>query len=409
MKIDVADLDAHLTSSDFFVDPYPTYARLRAETPIFWSEAWGGWVFTRYADVTAILRDPERFSSAGRISYLLAQLPAEERRRAELLERHYAVGLAHSDPPDHTRLRTLLNRFFTPRHLEGLRPRIHALVDEMLERVAPAGHMDVIADLAYPLPAIVVMEMIGAPGEDRDLFRDWANGINRLFAAGGRTSLEAVEGALQTLAEIRAYIADLARARRQTPRQDLISLLVHAGEDERLSEGELLATCVTLFVAGHETTTHLIGNGLLALLRHPDQLEALRANPDLAPAAVEELLRYDTPVQRGWRMARQDVTIGGQAIPMGALLLPMIGSAHRDPAQFTDPERLEITRRDNRHLGFGYGIHFCLGAPLARLEVPAALNGLLHRFPNLRLDEQRPQEWRHDIALRGVESLPVLF
>ncbi|MBX2997769.1 MAG: cytochrome P450 [Caldilineaceae bacterium] len=405
----INSLDPLLTSPDYFVDPYPVLARLRMEAPVYWSEAWGGWVLTRYADVVAVLRDPARFSSAGRITYLLAQLPAADRRRAALLERHYQVGLAHADPPDHTRLRTLLNRYFTPRHLESLRPRIAQLVESMLDQCQRADSMDVIHDLAYPLPAIVVLEMIGAPAEDRDLFRDWALGINRLFAAGGRTSLDAVDAALTSLAEIRAYISDLAAQRRRDPREDLISLLVHAGADEQLSEGELLATCVTLFVAGHETTTNLIGNGLLALLRHPEQLAQLRENPALSLPAMEELLRYDTPVPRGWRLAKADMEIGGQTIRAGDLLLPMIGAANRDPAQFPHPDRLDFGRADNRHVGFGYGIHFCLGAPLARLEVPAALNALLRRFPALRLDESSPLIWRRDVALRGIDSLPVLL
>lgn len=402
-------LDGLLTSPDYFADPYPAFARLRAEAPVYWSEAWGGWVLTRYADIVTVLHDPARFSSAGRIRYLLAQLPDEERRRAALLERHYDVGLAHADPPDHTRLRSLLNRFFTPRHLESLRPRIQALVDEMLDCHAAAGRMDVIHDLAYPLPAIIVLEMIGAPAEDRDLLRDWALGINRLFAAGGRTSLEAVDAALASLAAIRGYISDLAAQRRRQPREDLISHLVHAGEDERLSEGELLATCVTLFVAGHETTTNLIGNGLLALLRHPDQMRQLAATPDLILPAMEELLRYDTPVPRGWRLAKVDAEIGGQQIRAGDLLLPMIGAANRDPAHFVNPNAIDFQRVDNRHLGFGYGIHFCLGAPLARLEVPAVFTALLARFPALRFDESVPLTWRRDVALRGIESLPVMW
>ncbi|MBI1294777.1 cytochrome P450 [bacterium] len=407
--MNTTSFDHLLTSPEYYVDPYPVFARLRAEAPVYWSEAWSGWILTRYDDIVTVLHDPARFSSAGRIRYLLAQLPEEQRRHAALLERHYDVGLAHADPPDHTRLRALLNRFFTPRHLESLRPRIHALVDEMLDCHAAARRMDVIHDLAYPLPAIIVLEMIGAAAEDRDLLRDWALGINRLFAAGGRTSLEAVDAALACLAGIRAYIADLADQRRRQPREDLISHLVHAGEGERLSEGELLATCVTLFVAGHETTTNLIGNGLLALLRHPEQMRQLAANPALILPAMEELLRYDTPVPRGWRLAKVDAEIGGQHIRTGDLLLPMIGAANRDPAYFANPDVIDFQRVDNRHLGFGYGIHFCLGAPLARLEVPAVFNALLARFPALRLDESAPLTWRRDVALRGIESLPVVW
>lgn len=401
------DFDALLTDPSFFADPYPAYAALRAAAPVHWSDAWRGWVLTRYDDIAAVFRDPARFSSAGRVGYLLDQLAPAIQAQAAPLYRHYAVGLAHADPPDHTRLRAILNRHFTPRRLERLRPRIRGLVDFLLEQAAASGRMELIGDLAYPLPAIVVLEVLGAPGEDRELFRSWALGVNALFAKGGQTDGAGVDAALAALAEMRGYLLDLFAARRKQPTDDLISLLLHAGEEERLSEQELISTCVTLFVAGHETTTNTLGNGVLALLRRWDEWARLVASPSLAEPAVEELLRYDTPVQRGWRLAKEDVTLRGVEIPAGSLLLPMLGAANRDPDVFPDPDRLDITRKSDRHLGFGVGIHFCLGAPLARMELVEALTQTARRFPELRLDESAPLRWRPDIALRGVEALWV--
>lgn len=407
-----AGLDALLVDPGFFADPYPAYARLREEAPVFWSEAWGGWVLTRYADVAAAFQDVRRFSSAGRISYLLESLPPEERSRFADVEAHYRAGVAHVDPPDHTRLRALLTPFFTPRRLAALIPRIEQVTADLLARLDGCSTADLIAGLAYPLPAAVVLELIGAPEADRDLFRTWALGVNALFAAGGRTAAAGVAQAQRSLAEMRAYIADLAAERRHSPRPDVISELAARCAAGELTEAELASTCVTLFVAGHETTTNLIGNGMLALLRRPAVLEELRrglAAPGLLKSAVEELLRFDTPVQRGWRMVTEDVELGGQLLRRRQLALPMLGAANRDPAVFPNPDRLDLARRENRHLGFGYGIHFCLGAPLARLEVPAALAGLLARFPRIALDESSPLPWRRDVALRGVEALPVLL
>jgi len=403
-------LDEQLLASAFFANPYPVYHQLREAAPVYWSAGWGAWVLTRYADVTTVLRDPQRFSSAGRIAYLLRELPAPARGQLELLERHYQVGIAHSDPPDHTRQRALLTKVFTPRMVEMMRPQVQLLVDQLLDAVQANGRMDIIRDLAYPLPATIIAGMIGAPPEDRDRFREWALGINDLFSGGGRTSLDKARRAQQTLVEMHAYIGDLAERRRAEPRDDILSGLVAAEQQgEKLSQAELVAVAVTLFVAGHETTTNLIGNGLLALLRNPEQLRKLQEQPELVGSATEELLRYDTPVQRGWRITTQDVEVGGQRILKGAMVLPMLGAANRDPTQFPDPDRLDITRPISRHFGFGHGIHFCLGAPLARLEVPVALTTLLRRFPNLRLDPQARLVWRHDVALRGLESLPVLF
>jgi len=402
----------------FYDDPYPAYAWLRCHVPVLWSEHFGAWVVSRATDVSAILRDPARFSSAGRIAYLLDSLAPDVRAEAGLLEAHYRVGIAHVDPPAHTRLRSLVAPWFLPRHMEALRPKIAAVAAQLVDAAAAraeadrrsggGGHVDLMAELAYPLPALVVMELLGAPAEDAIRYRQWALGINLLFAAGGRTTPEAARCAQDALLEMRAAIGELVEARRRYPTDDLVGRLVRAeSEGDKLSDDELVSTCVTLFVAGHETTTHLIGNGMVALLRNPEQLQRLRDNPGLMEGAVEELLRYDPPVQRSWRIATQDVQVGGQTIRKGEMVLVLIGAANRDEALFADGEHLDVGRRDNKHLGFGVGIHFCLGAPLARIEVPEAMHAILRKWPQIALCEDRPLQWRRDLALRGIEELTV--
>jgi cytochrome P450 len=414
-----AQADALFRDPAFYDNPYPAYAWLRSHAPVVWSEHLGAWVVSRAVDVSAVLRDPARFSSAGRIAYLLDSLDPAVRAQASLLESHYRVGIAHVDPPAHTRLRALVAPWFLPRPMEQLRPQIAARAAELVaaadaraqaDRAAGGpGRVDLMAELAYPLPALVVMELLGAPAAHAERYRTWALEINLLFAAGGRTGHEAAQRAQQALAEMRAAIGELVAARRRTPGDDLIGRLVRAeAEGDRLSDDELISTCVTLFVAGHETTTHLIGNGLVALLRNPAQLARLRADPTLIESAVEELLRYDPPVQRSWRIATQETQLGGQMIRAGQMVLLLIGAANRDAALFADGEALDVARRDNRHLGFGLGIHFCLGAPLARIEVPEALAAVLRRWPHLELVEQPPLRWRHDLALRGIEELPLI-
>lgn len=402
---DMIHPDDLLTDPTFFSEPYPIYAQLRQSAPIFWSEAWGGWMLTRYDDIVATLRDPQRFSSAGRIAYLLQNLSPEMQSEMAALEQHYRYGIAHSDPPAHTRLRTLLTPFFAPRFLEPLRANLQSLIATLLENLD--GRFDLIEALAYPLPAIVVLEMLGAPQRDIPLFRQWALDVNTLFAKGGRVDGASAELAQKSLLEMRTYIAEMIAERERKPRNDLLSHLVSQQEGDRLSHAELVSTAVTLFVAGHETTTNLIGNGMVALLRNPAQWRLLCENPELLEVAADELLRYDTPVQRGWRIATEDVELAGQQIRKGQMVLQMIGSANHDPAHFDQPDRLDVTRRPTRHLGFGIGIHFCLGAPLARMEVAAALRKLVQRFPNLTMDETLPLRWRHDVALRGVEQLWV--
>ncbi|MEO0562812.1 MAG: cytochrome P450, partial [Chloroflexota bacterium] len=336
--------DDQLTSDDFYQNPHALFHQMRTEAPVYWSEIWNAWVLTRYEDVMSVLRQPTVFSSAGRVQYLMRDLDNEVLSTLGHLERHYEIGIAHSDPPDHTRLRALLNKVFTPRMVANWRPRIeevtNTLIDEMLAQPAP----DLIRDVAYPLPATIIAEMLGASTEDIPLFRDWAVDINRLFELGGRMSAEAATNAQNSLHAMRAYILDLVEARKTTPKDDIVGRLVSA--EDKLTIDELVSTSVTFFVAGHETTTNLIGNGMYALLSHPEQMAKLRENPEMISATVEEMLRYEPSVPRAWRLATEDVTINGQAIQQGALVFPILSAANRDPNHFPNPDVFDINRED---------------------------------------------------------------
>jgi cytochrome P450 len=387
---------------DFLADPYPAYHRLRAEDPVH-HHPFGFYVLTRYDDVAAFLRDA-RFGKSG------YQALFESRFGGGPDGSWLALSMLFRDPPDHTRLRALVSQAFTPRVVETLRPRVQAIVDRLLERVTGTGRMDVIADLAYPLPVTVISELLGVPAEDADAVRGWSLHLARaLDAIALPVGPEVIERGRRATGEMVEYFRRLAEERRRRPGPDLLSGLVEAEEaGDRLTERELLATCVLLYVAGHETTVNLIGNGLLALLRHPGEWRRLRDDPALLPGAIEELLRYDGPVQRTGRVAASDAEIGGVPIPAGALVLGFVGAANRDPAHFAEPDRLDVTRDEPRHLAFGSGIHYCLGAPLARLEAQAAIGTLLRRFPALALGVERPV-WRPSSTLRGLETLPVIL
>ena len=394
--------DVHFNPMDpeFIADPYPTYHRLRAEDPVHHSPL-GFWVLTRYEDVVAALRDPR-----------LVKEPIAAFVAARFGAAMPAMGLSmlDRDPPDHTRLRSLVNKAFTPRVVEALRPHIQKIVDGLLARVEGAGTMDLIEEFAYPLPVTVICQMLGVPVEDRERFKQWgldiARGLDAILLPPDSDVARRSAAARRALAE---YFRALIAERRAAPRGDMLSDLIAAEEaGDKLSEDELLATCILLLVAGHETTVNLIGNGTLALLRHPAQLRRLRENPGLIGSAVEELLRYDGPVQRTARIPSADVTFDGLTIGKGEMVMPFIGAADRDPAQFPDPDRLDITRTDNRHIAFGWGIHFCLGAPLARVEGQIAISTLVQRLPKLALATDRP-EYRQSLTLRGLTTLPVGF
>ena len=404
----MTNFDPLLGSPEFFENPYPVYRRLRDDAPVYWSTAWNAWVLTRHADVVAIHRDPKTFSSHGRVSAQLDRLPEPARSEVGLLRRHYSVGLTHSDPPDHTRLRALVSKSFAPSLIESLRPKFEAMTAELLDAVDGAQSFDVMASLAYPLPATIIAVMLGAPASDRDLLRKWAFDVNNLHARPGQPDPEITLATQRGLADFRAYLADLIEDHRRHPQVDVLSHLMAAREQgDALSDDELVSTCVTLFVAGHETTTHALCNGLIALLRHPAQLAQLKAEPARLSEALEELLRFDTSVQRSARRVTQDVEIGGQRLQAGQIVLGMIGAANHDPALCAEPDTLDINRPAVKHSAFGFGIHFCLGAPLARMEIPIALRQLLARFPNLAFDPARPPRWRRDVALRGVDALWV--
>ncbi len=387
---------------EFHANPYPFYRRLREHDPVH-ETPMGFWVLTRYDDVVTILRDP-RF---GREEFapLLAAIYGDEASPGSIPR-----SMLFRDPPDHTRLRTLVNRAFTPRVVENLRPRIQQIVEEVLNRAEDTKGMDVIADLAYPLPVTVICEMLGVPQADRERIKQWSADVARsLDAIGMPADPEVVERGRASRGALIGYFRDLVPERRKYPQADLLSLLIAAEEQgDKLSEGELLAMCVLLFIAGHETTVNLIGNGLLALLQHPEQLGRLRDEPSLIQGAVEELLRYDSPVQRTARITTVPVEIDGRKIEAGKMIVAAVGAANRDPAHFADPDRLDITRRDNHHIAFGFGIHFCLGAPLARLEGQIAIGTLLRRMPGLKLATSAP-EWRESSTLRGLKTLPVTF
>jgi cytochrome P450 len=395
--------DVHFNPMDpeFLADPYPTYHRLRTEDPVHHSPL-GFWVLTRYEDVVAALRDP-RFTKEPIAAFVAA-------RFGVAVPPGLGLSMLDRDPPDHTRLRRLVNTAFTSRVVEGLRPHIQQIVDGLLDRVHAARAMDLIEEFAYPLPVIVICELLGVPVEDHERFKEWgldiARGLDAILlppdSEVGRRSVAARHA-------LAAYFRGLIAERRASPRGDLLSALIAAEEaGDTLSVDELLATCILLLVAGHETTVNLIGNGTLALLRHPDQLRRLRENPGLIGSAVEELLRFDGPVQRTARIPSVDVTIDGRTIGKGEMVMPFIGAADRDPAQFPDPDCLDITRAENRHIAFGWGIHFCLGAPLARVEGQIAIGTLVQRLPNLALATDRP-EYRQSLTLRGLTSLPVTF
>ena len=386
---------------EFHSNPYPFYRALREEDPVHLSPL-GFWVCTRYDDAVMILRDP-RFGREGMAKRMEARLGLTQ-------DTSRARDMLFQDPPDHTRLRALVSRAFTPRVVEVMRPHIQEIVDGLLDRVDGARAMDVIEDLAYPLPVTVICEMLGVPAADQDIFKSWSTDIARsLDAAILPADSDAIPRGRDARLGLADYFRSLIATRRKDPKPDLLSALIAAEEEgNKLSEGELVSTCMLLLIAGHETTVNLIGNGLLALLQHPDQLRALRDDPGLIQTGVEELLRFDGPVQRTGRMTTAEVEIGDKRIPRDAVVVSVIGAANRDPKQFADPDRLDVSRKDNRHIAFGFGIHFCLGAPLARLEGQIALGTLLRRMPKLALVSDVP-EWRESSTLRGLKSLPVTF
>ncbi len=390
-------------------DPYAVYAELRQRNPVH-RNALGFWVFTRHTDCLALLRD-RRSSSDGRNvdetafrEVRVADLPLEQGPEAMLAE---MAPFLFRDPPDHTRLRGLVQKAFTPRVVDGLRPRLEEICAGLLDEALERGEVDLVADFAYPLPVQIIVEMLGVPAEDHEQFRVWSHALARGLDPDFLLPPEAVQQRLGAILSFVHYFASLIEERRQKPGDDLLTRLIQAEEQgDVLTQAELLSTCILLLVAGHETTVNLISGGALTLIEHPEQLARVRDDPAVIRSAVEEMLRFVCPVQLTGRVALEDMEVGGARIAKGEFSMLLIGSANRDPAAFEDPETFDVARTDNNHLGFGFGIHHCLGAPLARLEAQIALPALLRRA---RLLERITDDlsYKENIVLRGLESLPV--
>ncbi|HEX6798636.1 MAG TPA: cytochrome P450 [Ktedonobacterales bacterium] len=402
-------------SPGFLADPYPFYARLRAVDPVHWGLPYepyydGAWHITRYADVAALLKDPrlgkaELADERGREA--IAELPPEAHAYLGLLR----LAMLRTDPPDHTRLRGLVSRAFTPRMVEALRPRVEAIATELLDTAEAKGgadgELDLIDQYAFPLSITVITEMLGLDYDDRAQLKRWAGVLVSALECKRTTERYAPASAIS--AEVFEFFHQQIALRRREPRPGILSdlLAVRDQDGDRLTEPELIVTCTLLLVAGHDTTVNLIGNGMLALLRRPEQLALLRDRPELTPAAVEEFLRYDSSTQMAARVAQEDVELDGKVIQRGQAVNLLLGSANHDPAQFANPDQLDVTRTDNKHIAFGQGIHYCIGAPLARLEAQTAVSLLLRRRPHLELAVAEPPR-RPTVSFRGLERLPVV-
>ncbi len=399
------DITQAMATPEFRQNPYALYERLRRERPVYRSSQ-GAWYLTRYADVDGVLRNQHMSRDRERFVRWQAQLGLTEEDSG--LQQPLSQSMLNTDPPAHTRLRKLVNKAFTARRVEALRPRIETIADHLLDTAVAAGpSMDLMAALAKPLPVIVICELLGVPEADHHQIGEWSRQF--IDQSSYAPTRDALQSYTQVLRAFEDYLRKLVRVRRAHPRDDLISALVtmqHGGD--RLTEDELLGTCFLLLVAGHETTVNLIGNGTLALLRHPDQVRQLHNDPALISSAIEELLRYDSSIQITVCFVVGTTEIAGQTLRDGDVVFPVLGAANRDPAQFPDPDRLNLARADNRHISFANGPHFCLGAPLARLEGSVAIGTLMRRLPGLRLDTDTVQ-WRPNSRLRGLVSLPVVY
>ncbi len=422
----------NLQKENIRANPYPFYETLRTQDPIHWDNEMGFWVFTRYEDIAALYLD-ERFSRAQGLMRNFERLSDREQKTAQPVYHSFSKTVFYSDPPQHTHLRSLMNHAFTPRYVERLRPFIQQTVNELLD--AANHEIDIIQALAYPLPVMVIAELIGLPASDRNKFKNWSDDLFAILGTVKNKSQHLLERAANSLSEMTEYIKDLANKRRENMGEDLLSILLSVSGDGKcpvphhqstphaersgqlpressavstLTEEELVANINILLSTGHETTTHLIGNGILALLQHPDQLKLLKENPALLDSAIDEILRYDNPVQITYRSALEDVEIKGKIIRKGDLVNTILGSANRDPERFNNPNVFDITRSEGRHLSFGLGIHYCIGAPLVRLEAEIAFETILRRFPNLQLKSDI-LEWQEHPIFRGLKKLEVIL
>jgi pimeloyl-[acyl-carrier protein] synthase len=392
-----------LLDPKILADPYPLYHRLRVEDPVHWDPFLHTWIVTRYEDVMTVLQHfsasrtptPEQLAALG-----LTKLAPF----AEVLVRQ----MLFLDPPAHGRIRLLASKAFTPRRVEAMRSHIQDITDNLLDAVQDGGFMDVIADLADPLPSIVTAEVLGLPPADWKKLTAWSTNFAEILG-NFQHNPDGAARALHILEEMTQYFQEAIRDHQQNPRDDLISAFLSAEQEgDRLTEEEVVANSIMVMTGGQETTTNLIGNGLLTLLRQPEQFEQLRADPSLIPNAIEELLRYESPIQYTSRLAPDDLELGGKTIRKRQAVIAVMGAANRDPERYPDPDRLDITRKDNRHLAFAWGAHFCFGAPLARVEGHVAFETMLRRMPDMKL-VPGPASWRANMGFRGLTTLPVTF
>ncbi|WP_375505414.1 cytochrome P450 [uncultured Nostoc sp.] len=401
-------LKYNIFDPEFNADPYPTYHRLRSEDPVHKYLIGGDWFVTRYADIKAVLRSGcIRTDDRPKLINERSKYLKNKEKNLDTLAYTTSKFLFYMNPPDHTRLRGLLVKTFSPVVVEQMCPFIQEIVDELLNKVRPQGNIDIIADLASPLSVKVISKLLGIPREAQNQLHQWTNVLSRILEP--LVSLEEYQRMNQATQEIQDYLRSLIHEREKNPQQDLISSLITVQEQsDKLTQKEILAVCTLLFGAGEETTGNTIGNGMLALLNHPEQMEQLKREPTKIQSAVEEIIRYDSAIQMITRIATDDLQIGNQQIKAGEKIVLCLGAANRDPAQFPNPDQLNINREQNHHVAFADNIHYCLGAALARLETQIAINTLIQELPNLKLAMDK-LEWRKSIAIRGLKALTLNF
>jgi cytochrome P450 len=393
----------HLLDPAVLADPYPLYERLRTEDPVHWDPFLHAWVVTRYADVQRVLLT----FSADR-TFTPEQLDSMGLSRLKPIARLMVKQMLFMDPPSHKRLRGLCAAAFTPSRVEQLRAHIQEVTNRLIDRVADSGSMDLINDIAAPLPAIITSELLGVPTDDHGQLKDWSADF-AMMLGNFQHNPDFIPRVLKTVEDMTSYFYEAVRSIRARPREGLIHALITAEVDgDHLTDDEIVANTIVTMVGGQETTTNLIGNGVLTLLRNPDVMEDMRADTSLMPTAIEELLRYESPSQHTARLAPEDVEVGGKLIRKRQAVMAVMGAGNRDPEVFPNPDRLDIRRKDNRHLAFAWGAHYCFGAPLARMEGRIVFDCILRRLHQIEL-VPGPIRWRNNLGLRGLEALPIRF
>lgn len=395
----------NLTTPAAVLDPYPLYQKILAESPTHFSEPLGGWVLSRYQDVVSALRSPQL--SCDRFAPIFRQMPPAVQEYLRPIADVSSRWTAFMDPPQHTRMRALSSQAFSPARVQAMRPRVKQLIDEQLQRLMQREQFDFVHDFCSEIPTIIIAEIIGVPSSDRAIFREWVTPLVQMFGTASPAP-EVVAAARQATLDMVPYLKSVVAERRKVPREDVISTLLRAeAQEQKLTEDDLVADCISLINAGHETTRSMLSAGTLLLIRHPDQLQRLCADPSLMSSALDEILRYESPVQRTSRVVRDTGELFGQQMQAGQMIWVLLGAANRDPAQFPDPDRFDIGRHPNKHLAFGGGPHFCEGAPLGRIEGELAFTALLEWLPRMRLVDETPDWLTLVSATRSLRSLRI--